>query len=66
MKTLSDGTEVASRTYYYLLDFNELDNWSFIRSEFGKHRLNELTIGEYCLLWQYAISKDLSFIQEKL
>ena len=66
MKTLLDGTEVTSRTYYYLLEFNEWDNWSFIRNEFGKSRLKELTAGEYCLLWQYATSKDLSFLQEKL
>ena len=31
MKTLLDDTQVPGRCYYYLLDFNEADNWTIIK-----------------------------------
>ena len=30
MKTLADGYEVSSRSYYYLLDWNEKNNSQYI------------------------------------
>jgi hypothetical protein len=32
MKELSDGTQVVARMYYYLLDFNDMTNWDYIRN----------------------------------
>lgn len=60
--TLSDGTKVPARTYYYLLDWNDADNKVAISNMFGKQRLADLTINEYRLLWSYATQDDLANI----
>ena len=44
MKTLADGTTVAARTWYYLLDWNDRDNFRFMHEMFDKKRLMDLTI----------------------
>ena len=58
MKELTDGAQVLSRVYYYLLDFNESDNWSFIRDNFGKTMLKDLAIDEFTKLFEYASESD--------
>lgn len=58
MKTLADGTQVPSRTYYYLLDFNDVDNKEFIAEKFNKHRLCDLNIDEYQKLFVEATIRD--------
>jgi len=58
MKTLSDGTEVPSRTYYYLLDFNEANKWRYMFDNFSKSRLCDLTAPEYWKLFGYAAGFD--------
>lgn len=59
MKTLIDGYEVSERSYYYLLDWNEVNNWIFIKETFGKTKLKDLTIDEYEKLFEYATNFDL-------
>ena len=58
MKTLADGTQVSSKSYYYLLEFNEDDNWQFMKSQFDKDRLKDLTIKEYRLLFNLAAQEE--------
>jgi len=58
MKTLSDGTVVSARTFYYLLDFNDRDNWEFITKSFNKTKLHDLTIIEYSQLFDHVTSLD--------
>lgn len=60
MKTLSDGIEVPSRGYYYLLDWNEFDGWEYLFSTFNKSRLCDLTITEYKQLFKHATEVDLN------
>lgn len=60
MKTLSDGKTVTSRSYYYLLDFNDFDNWKTISSMFGVMKLCDLTIKEYKELWNIATNKEFN------
>ena len=60
MKTLSDGTEVSARSYYYLLDWNEQNMWQFISENFNKGRLMDLTISEYKKLFIEATTKDVT------
>ena len=60
MKTLSDGFEVSSRSYYYLLDWNEVDEWKFIAKEFGKGRLMDLTKEEYKILFNKATTSEMN------
>ena len=35
MKELSDGTQVTSRSYYFLLDFNDRDGWKTLVDNFN-------------------------------
>jgi len=58
MKKLIDGTTVLSRTYYYLLDFNDMDNWKTILTLFNKNKLCELTLNEYRQLFKVASTYD--------
>ena len=60
MKTLSDKTQVTSRSYYYLLDWNDTNNWEFIRTKFKKERLRDLNIAEYRMLWSHATNVELT------
>jgi len=61
-KELSDGVKVPDRMYYYLLEFNEKTNWSFIEKEFGKSTLKELTIKEFKKLFNHAFAKDINSV----
>lgn len=60
MKTLADGTEVSARSYYYLLDWNEVNEWKFMVSEFNKHKLKDLTMAEYKRLFGEATTSEMS------
>ena len=62
---LSDGTAVIDRTFYYLLDWNERNSWEFIKKNFGKMRLMDLTIEEYIILWKEATEKDTKYLKLK-
>ena len=63
MKTLADGTTVAARTWYYLLDWNDRDNFRFMHEMFDKKRLMDLTIDEYIILWKEATANDLKYLE---
>ena len=65
MKLLTDGIEVTSRSYYFLLDWNEANEYSFIMSTFGKSRLKDLTISEYKELFIHAMNTDLNYLEIK-
>ena len=60
MKTLADGFEVSARSYYYLLDWNEVNEWKYIAQEFGKTRLMDLTIVEYIKLFNQATISEMN------
>jgi hypothetical protein len=62
MKTLSDGIGVTERTWYYLLDFNDRNNWEFIMQSFNKTKLHDLTINEYKQLFIYATNSDIQLM----
>jgi len=60
MNELADGTKVPSRTYYYLLEWNEFDNKEFMVREFAKQRLCDLNRVEYKRLLNKATTYDLN------
>lgn len=60
MKTLSDGFEVSARSYYYLLDWNEVNEWRYIAEEFGKTCLKDLTKVEYKKLFNHATTSEIN------
>jgi len=59
MKELADGTQVVARMYYYLLDFNDLTSWEYIRNVLQKNALRELNKAEFMQLFQHATTVDL-------
>ena len=59
MKCLCDTTMVKSRLYYYLLDWNESNDWTHIRERFGKTSLRELNRKEFFALLNTAVSEDM-------
>lgn len=63
MKTLADGTQVDPRTFYYLLDFNDRDNWKFISTFFNKMKLSDLTKEEYWQLFEHVTKVDLETLK---
>jgi hypothetical protein len=60
MKTIKFGETVSSRSYYYLLDFNDSDNKLFMTTMFNKTSLKDLTLEEYQRLFTYATNKDVT------
>lgn len=62
MKELSDGTQITARMYYYLLDFNEWNEWKYLRDNFGKKRLHDLNKTEFLMLFKYATESDYKTI----
>ena len=62
MKTINGNIEVSSRSYYYLLDWNEKDEWVYIHAQYNKGSLKDLTIEEYKQLFNYATQCDLKFM----
>jgi hypothetical protein len=59
MKTLADGNHVSARSFYYLLDFNDRDNFEMLYALFNKKRLMDLNITEYIYLFEKATEKEL-------
>lgn len=62
MKTLSDGTEISQRSYYFLLEWNEQDKKDFMVAKFNKHRLFDLNIKEYVALFLHATTAEYNFM----
>jgi len=58
MKLTADKKQVTSRSYYYLLDFNDHDNWETISSMFGVMKLSQLTLKEYQQLFKQVTSRE--------
>jgi len=58
MKRLSDDKEVLDSIYYYLLDFNERNDWQYMIRILNKTRLCDLTLSEFKMLFLYATSED--------
>jgi len=66
MKQLSDNTFVSSKSYYFLLDFNEINEWNFIQKKFNKNKLKDLTINEYLTLFEHASNKEILYLKHKV
>lgn len=66
MKLLNDGTIVTSRSYYFLLDFNDRDGWKTLVDNFNVRRLNELTIEQYIKLFEIATAKEIEYLKSKV
>ena len=60
MKELADGTQVTSRSYYYLLDYNDKSGFEFMNNVLNKQKLCELNIKEYTRLFEYAVNDEIT------
>lgn len=60
VKKTIDGISQFPRTWYYLLDFNDADDFKTIESLTGKRGLHQLTNEQYQLLFQTAMMKDMN------
>ena len=58
MKQTIDGVSQHPRMWYYLLDFNDADNWQTIEALCGKSKLHELTDDQFRRLFMAATTKD--------
>lgn len=58
MKTLADGKEVPARSYYYLLDWNEINERKYIFETFNTVRLCDLNSKQYYQLFVFATHFD--------
>lgn len=63
MRVLVDGTKVVSRMYYYLLDFNDITDWDYIRNTLKKNALRELNKEEFVKLFNHACSVDVLAVE---
>lgn len=60
MKTLSDGTEVSARSYYFMLDWNEQNEHEYLWKTFQKIKLSELTFEEYHQAFIHATQREFT------
>lgn len=65
MKELIDDSQVPARGYYYLLDWNEIDEWKTIARLFNTNRLCDLELHQYSQLFEIAMKSDLENMNKK-
>lgn len=63
MKKLADGTEVTSRSYYFLLDFNDRDDWKTMSDLWGIMKLHELNKHQYLHLFKKAVEREINLLE---
>lgn len=65
MKELSDGTQVTSRSYYFLLDFNDRDGWKTLVDNFNVRKLHDLNKEQYIKLFEMAVEAELKLLKTR-
>jgi len=63
MKELADGTKVSSRSYYFLLDFNDRDGWKTMHGLWNIMKLHELNKQQYIYLFKKAVEAELKGLE---
>ena len=66
MKELADGTNVTSRGYYFILDWNDRNNFEYLMNTFRKKKLFELNLNEYRNLFVHAFNDELYQLDKKM
>ena len=61
---MSVKNKVPQRCWYYLLDFNDNDNFETINKKYNKKGLHELSIEQFWELFYIASNKDLEILQK--
>lgn len=55
---------VPSRCWYYMLDWNEKDNWKCMNTLCGKTRSLDLTLQEFWQMFNWATQQDVKELLE--
>jgi len=63
MKELADGTQVTSRSFYFLLDWNDRNNWEVMQSLYGQMKLSQLQKHQYIYLFKKAVESELEVLE---
>ena len=63
MKELADGTQVTSRGFYFLLDWNDQNEKRMMSDLYGVMRLRELTKHQYIYLMKHAMADDFKQLE---
>ena len=64
MKELADGSQVSSRGFYFLLDWNDRNNKQVMFNLYGIMRLHELSKHQYTYLMKYAMAEELKSLEK--
>ncbi len=59
MKELADGHKVSSRSYYFLLDWNDSNNFKYLMNVIRRNKLHQCNKQEYIKLFQFATKDEL-------
>ena len=62
MKELADGSQVSSRGFYFLLDWNDRNNKQVMFNLYGMMRLHELSKHQYTYLMKHAMAEELKLL----
>ena len=62
MKILADGSQVTSRSFYFLLDFNDRNYKKIMSGLWGIMRLQELNKKQYLYLFKTAIDMEYKLL----
>ena len=65
MKELADGTQVSSRSFYYLLDYNDRNDRRPMIDLWGVERLKDLNIQQYTYLFKHVTNQELKNLESK-
>lgn len=66
MKKSSDNYNIPPRVWYYLLDWNEQNQWEAIWSWHGTRKLSDLTFHEVVGLYEHAVRTDIQTMKDQL
>jgi len=61
MKELADGTKINSGSYYFLLDYNDRNNFEYLLKTFNNKKLCELNLDEYIDLYKHASDEEVLY-----
>lgn len=63
MKELADGTQVTSRSFYFLLDWNDRNSWQVMHGLYGQIKLSKLSKHQYVYLFEKAMASELQVLK---
>lgn len=63
MKKLADGTDVSSRGFYFLLDWNDRNDKKVMSNLYGEVKLKDLTLHQYLYMMKHAMADEIKNLE---